>query len=60
MPATGPAKALAGAARRSSAETPARTMGNTRSWPVLPQADAGSTTLIRVDEPDAGLLKHPP
>jgi hypothetical protein len=32
-------------------------MGNTLSWPVLPQADAGSTTLIRVDEPDAGFLQ---
>ena len=42
------------------AETPAQHYGQTLSWPVLPQADAGSTTLIRVDEPDAGLLKRPP
>jgi hypothetical protein len=35
-------------------------MGNTLSWPVFPQSDARSTTLIRVDEPDARLLKRPP
>jgi hypothetical protein len=35
-------------------------MDNTLSWPVLPQADAGSTTLIRVDEPDTRLFKRPP
>jgi hypothetical protein len=34
-------------------------MGKMLSSAVLQQSDAGSATLIRVDEPDARLFKHP-
>jgi hypothetical protein len=39
---------------------PDHTMDSTLSWPVLPKSDTGSTTLIRVDEPDTRLLKRLP
>jgi hypothetical protein len=35
-------------------------MDSTPSLAVLSQPDAGSTTLIGADEPDAGLLKRAP